>query len=88
MKAISNSRHGGADVLESGEWPDPEVGPDTVLVKVRAAAINPVDRKDQEGRLAPGPVAVLPLIPDAGTASSTPRSTPSEARRSGPPPKC
>lgn len=45
MKAISYSRYGGAEVLEYGERPDPKVGPDSVLVKVRAAAVNPVDWK-------------------------------------------
>ncbi|MER5360352.1 NADP-dependent oxidoreductase [Streptomyces sp. NPDC002785] len=63
MKAISYSRYGGADVLEYGERPDPKVGPDTVLVKVRAAAVNPVDWKAREGYLDAGLVAVFPVIP-------------------------
>lgn len=53
MKAISYSRFGGADVLEYGERPDPKVGPDTVLVKVRAAAVNPVDRVAREDTWTP-----------------------------------
>ncbi|MFI8436297.1 NADP-dependent oxidoreductase [Streptomyces sp. NPDC079020] len=63
MKAISYSRYGGADVLEYGERPDPKVGPDTVLVKVRAAAVNPVDWKAREGHLRSGLEAVFPVIP-------------------------
>ncbi|MEV7703103.1 NADP-dependent oxidoreductase [Streptomyces sp. NPDC088922] len=63
MKAISYSRYGSADVLEYGERPDPKVGPDTVLVKVRAAAVNPVDWKDREGYLQAGLEAVFPVIP-------------------------
>ena len=51
MKAISYSRYGGPEVLEYGERPDPKVGPDSVLVKVRAAAVNPVDWKAREGYL-------------------------------------
>ncbi|MFE0085578.1 NADP-dependent oxidoreductase, partial [[Kitasatospora] papulosa] len=54
MKAISYSRYGSADVLEYGERPDPKVGPDTVLVKVRAAAVNPDDWKSREGYLQAG----------------------------------
>ncbi|MFJ8447540.1 NADP-dependent oxidoreductase [[Kitasatospora] papulosa] len=63
MKAISYSRYGSADVLEYGERPDPKVGPDTVLVKVRAAAVNPVDWKAREGYLQAGLEAVFPVIP-------------------------
>ncbi|MFE9817563.1 NADP-dependent oxidoreductase [Streptomyces sp. NPDC005773] len=63
MKAISYSRYGGADVLEYGERPDPKVGPDTVLVKVRAAAVNPVDRVAREGHLDASLDAVFPVIP-------------------------
>ncbi|WP_406380376.1 NADP-dependent oxidoreductase [Streptomyces sp. NBC_01618] len=63
MKAISYSRYGGADVLEYGERPDPKVGPDTVLVKVRAAAVNPVDWKAREGYLDAGLEAMFPVIP-------------------------
>ncbi|MGW1105471.1 NADP-dependent oxidoreductase [Streptomyces sp. NPDC002540] len=63
MKAISYSSYGGADVLEYGERPDPKVGPGTVLVKVRAAAVNPVDWKAREGHLDSGLDAVFPVIP-------------------------
>ncbi|WP_406150413.1 NADP-dependent oxidoreductase [Streptomyces sp. NBC_01012] len=63
MKAISYSGYGPADVLEYGERPDPKVGPDSVLVKVRAAAVNPVDWKAREGYLQAGLEAVFPVIP-------------------------
>ncbi|WP_329617190.1 NADP-dependent oxidoreductase [Streptomyces brevispora] len=63
MKAISYSRYGGAEVMEYGERPDPKVGPDSVLVKVRAAAVNPVDRKAREGLLDAALDAVFPVIP-------------------------
>ncbi|MFI6897299.1 NADP-dependent oxidoreductase [Streptomyces sp. NPDC050256] len=63
MKAISYSRYGGADVLEYGERPDPKVGPDSVLVKVRAAAVNPVDRVAREGHLDASMDTVFPVIP-------------------------
>ncbi|MEU6946447.1 NADP-dependent oxidoreductase [Streptomyces sp. NPDC046316] len=63
MKAISYSRYGGPEVLEYGERPDPKVGPDDVLVKVRAAAVNPVDWKAQAGYLDGMIDAVFPVVP-------------------------
>ncbi|MEU8488363.1 NADP-dependent oxidoreductase [Streptomyces sp. NPDC048641] len=63
MKAISYSGYGGPEVLEYGEVRDPKVGPDSVLVKIRAAAVNPVDWKAREGYLAPALDAVFPVIP-------------------------
>ncbi|MEU1118562.1 MULTISPECIES: NADP-dependent oxidoreductase [unclassified Streptomyces] len=63
MKAISYRGYGGPDVLEYGEVRDPKVGPDSVLVKVRAAAVNPVDWKCREGHLDGLIDPVFPVIP-------------------------
>ncbi|MGW2517756.1 NADP-dependent oxidoreductase [Streptomyces sp. NPDC001617] len=63
MKGISYSRYGGPDVLEYGEVRDPKIGPDAVLVKVRAAAVNPVDWKAREGYLDGMLEAVFPVVP-------------------------
>ncbi|KUO11102.1 NADP-dependent oxidoreductase [Streptomyces sp. DSM 15324] len=63
MKGISYSRYGGPEVLEYGELRDPKVGPDSVLVRVRAAAVNPVDWKCREGYLDPVLDAVFPVVP-------------------------
>lgn len=63
MKGISYSRYGGPEVLEYGEVRDPKVGPDSVLVKVRAAAVNPVDWKAREGYLDGILDTVFPVIP-------------------------
>ena len=63
MKAISYSRYGGSDVLEYGEVREPKVGPDAVLVKVRAAAVNPVDWKCREGYLDGILEAAFPVVP-------------------------
>ncbi|CAL9285024.1 MULTISPECIES: NADP-dependent oxidoreductase [unclassified Streptomyces] len=63
MKAISYGRYGGPDVLEYGDRPDPKVGPDKVLVKVRAAAVNPVDWKCQAGYLDTILDAYFPVVP-------------------------
>jgi len=51
MKAITYSEYGNPDVLEYGEQPMPKVGPGMVLVKVKAAAVNPVDWKIMAGAL-------------------------------------
>ncbi|MEU5582258.1 NADP-dependent oxidoreductase [Streptomyces huasconensis] len=63
MKAISYNGYGGPDVLQYGEVRDPKVGPDSVLVKVRAAAVNPVDWKCREGHLDGLLDPVFPVIP-------------------------
>ncbi len=49
MKAIVYDRHGPADVLHLGEVPEPTVGPDDVLVAIRATSVNPVDCKIRQG---------------------------------------
>ncbi|MFF9032337.1 NADP-dependent oxidoreductase [Streptomyces iakyrus] len=63
MKAISYSRYGGPEALAFGEVRDPKVGPDAVLVKVRAAAVNPVDWKAREGYLDGILAPVFPVVP-------------------------
>lgn len=62
MKAISYRRYGGPEVLEYGELPEPKVGPDQVLVRVRATAVNPVDWKCREGYLDPLLNTVFPAV--------------------------
>jgi NADPH:quinone reductase-like Zn-dependent oxidoreductase len=43
MKAIVRARYGPPDVLELADVDPPEIGPGDVLVRVRAAALNPYD---------------------------------------------
>jgi NADPH:quinone reductase-like Zn-dependent oxidoreductase len=43
VKAIANDRYGPPSALELRELPRPEPGPDGILVRVQAAAINPAD---------------------------------------------
>lgn len=63
MRAITYSRFGGPDVLEITDLPTPKVGPDTVLVRVRASSVNPVDWKIREGHLAEVLDTVFPVVP-------------------------
>ncbi|WP_199442580.1 NADP-dependent oxidoreductase [Umezawaea beigongshangensis] len=51
MKAIALTEFGDPEVMSQQELPDPLVGPDRVLVRVRAAGVNPVDRAIRAGYL-------------------------------------
>ena len=52
MKAIAVNDWGGRDALELLDIEPPPVAPDGVLIRVRAASLNPVDYKVREGYLA------------------------------------
>ena len=52
MRAIAVREWGGRDKLELIEHDVPPVGPDGVLVRVRAAGVNPVDTKIRQGAMA------------------------------------
>lgn len=62
MKAIVISKHGGPEVLELREVPDPEPSAEDVLVRVRATALNRADLLQRRG-LYPAPPGVAPDIP-------------------------
>ncbi len=49
MKAVLLTAFGGTDVLEAAEVPVPVPGPDQLLVRIRAAAVNPVDYQTRRG---------------------------------------
>ncbi|MGY2004279.1 NADP-dependent oxidoreductase [Blastococcus sp. SYSU DS1024] len=64
MKGIAYDRFGGVDVLQlRDDLPDPPVGPDTVLVRTRAAGVNPVDIGIREGHLAGFFPHHFPIVP-------------------------
>ena len=63
MKAVFYEQYGSPDVLQYGEQPDPKVGPDSVLVDVRAASVNPVDWKITAGYLDGALPTYFPVIP-------------------------
>jgi NADPH:quinone reductase-like Zn-dependent oxidoreductase len=49
MKGISYSRFGGSEVLEYGDLPEPKLSQNSVIVRMKAAAINPADIALQAG---------------------------------------
>jgi NADPH:quinone reductase-like Zn-dependent oxidoreductase len=63
MRAAVIREFGEPSVVETAEVDDPLVGPDSVLVSVRAAGVNPVDWKVVAGYLQGAFPHHLPLIP-------------------------
>ncbi|MUN61825.1 zinc-binding dehydrogenase [Kocuria sediminis] len=63
MKALTYARYGGPEVLELTDLPEPKVPPGWVLVRVRSAAINPVDWKIMAGGLDPLMEVQFPVVP-------------------------
>lgn len=61
MKAAYFTKHGGPEVLQYGELPDPNIGDGEVLVDVHAASVNGADWKVRRGPYAP--VARFPYVP-------------------------
>jgi NADPH2:quinone reductase len=62
MKALWIARHGGPEVLEIRDVPEPATGPDEVLVRVRASGLNRADLLQRRG-LYPPPPGVPAEIP-------------------------
>ena len=50
-RAVRFDQYGGIDVLQVVDVPDPVPGPGEVLVRVKAASINPGEAKIREGAL-------------------------------------
>ncbi len=64
MKGIAYDRFGDEGVLSlRDDLPEPPVGPDTVLVRTRAAGVNPVDIGIRGGHLAGAYPHHFPIIP-------------------------
>jgi NADPH2:quinone reductase len=62
MKAIAIKEFGGRDKLQLMELPAPELGKQEMLVRVKAAGVNPVDWKIREGYLKDLFPHVFPVI--------------------------
>ncbi len=63
MRAAFYDSYGDVDVLQTGELPDPRVGPGEALVEVRAVSINPVDWKVMAGGLDALMEVRFPVVP-------------------------
>ncbi|HEY8517112.1 MAG TPA: NADPH:quinone reductase [Candidatus Binatia bacterium] len=66
MKAIRVEKHGGPEVLELREVPDPQPGAGQVRIRVHAAGVNPVDTYIRAGQQ--GYTAALPYTPGMDAA--------------------
>ncbi|MFD7296307.1 NADP-dependent oxidoreductase [Streptomyces sp. NPDC059897] len=63
MKAITLNAYGGPETLRLTDLADPKVAPGEVLIRVRAAGVNPVDWKLAAGGLDPIMETHFPLVP-------------------------
>ncbi len=63
MRAITYSEFGDASVLSVSDVPEPNPGPDEVIVEVRAVGLNPVDWKARQGYLEPMIDSIFPVTP-------------------------
>lgn len=63
MNAMTYSSYGGLEVLERSTVPMPKVGPGSVLIRVKAAGVNPVDWKIMSGGLDGLMDITFPVIP-------------------------
>jgi NADPH2:quinone reductase len=73
MRAIAIDGFGGPEILKLREIPDPEPAQGEILIRVVAAAVNPVDWKVREGWLNSRFPHAFPLIPGwdvAGTVEA------------------
>src|ERR1700722_6394938 len=62
MKAVVVNEYGGPDVLKYQDAPKPEPKNDEILVRVIAAAVNPVDTYVRQGKLSRGGQMHGPII--------------------------
>lgn len=79
MKALVYEEFGGADRMTVTDIETPHIGPDTLLVRVVAAGINPVDYKVRGGHLQGLIDTQLPAVPGwdvAGVVEKTGLDTP------------
>jgi NADPH:quinone reductase-like Zn-dependent oxidoreductase len=61
MKAAYFMKHGGPEVMQYGDVPDPVAGPGQVLVDVHAASVNGADWKVRAGHYAA--ITAVPYVP-------------------------
>lgn len=66
MKAMVMEKHGGPEVLQYVDYPEPAFGPNEVVVRIRACALNHLDLWVRRGL--PGVNIPLPHIPGSDVA--------------------
>jgi NADPH:quinone reductase-like Zn-dependent oxidoreductase len=76
MKAVRFDEYGPVEVLDVRDVPVPAPGPGQVLVRVRAAGINPGEAKIREGALHERWPATFPSGQGSDFAGSSMRSGP------------
>jgi len=71
MRAVVVKEHGGPDVLQLGDWPDPSPGPGQLLVDLAAAGVNFMDIYQRTGQPPyRGDVPYVPGAEGAGTVAA------------------
>jgi putative PIG3 family NAD(P)H quinone oxidoreductase len=71
MIAIQISRHGGPQVLQAAQRPQPTPGADELVIRVRAAGVSRADLMQREGKYPPPPGASdIPGLDAAGVVDS------------------
>jgi NADPH:quinone reductase-like Zn-dependent oxidoreductase len=60
---MATNRYGGPEVLEQMDLPTPKIGMDGILVRAKAAGVNPVDWKIRQGYLDGAFPSHFPLVP-------------------------
>ena len=69
MKAIFYEEHGSTDVLQYGDFEDPEIGPEKVLVDIKAGGLNHLDVWTRKGMPSPEELPHIPGSDGAGVVS-------------------
>ena len=73
MKAIVIHQNGGPEVLKYEDAPRPQPKDDEILIRVMAAAVNPVDVAIREGRFGGGGLPFIPGMDVAGVVEQAGR---------------
>jgi NADPH:quinone reductase-like Zn-dependent oxidoreductase len=76
MKAITHDRFGGPEVLRLTDLAPPKMHLDSVLVRVKAAAVNPADLGYRAGAMAGAVETYFPVVPGWDVAGVVERAGP------------
>ncbi len=74
MKAVQFHQYGGPEVLRIVDVEEPHAGDGQIRVAVKAAGVNPIDRKLRSRALAQMMPIELPSIPGGDSRASSTRS--------------